>query len=106
MLDVLPGRGIDIENENEQDLLRVIGCQGCSKLSSQIFQGLGNYGGVGEDGHKVGVAEPAWDDVDVKVFQNSSAGDFAEIDADVEPFRFHDFGEGILAATSEFEEIG
>lgn len=48
------------------------------------LEGLGEDSGVAEDGHEVGVAVPARDDVEVEVAGDAGAGGFAEVDADVE----------------------
>jgi hypothetical protein len=81
-------------------------CESCSKLGCQVFQCLRDDHGIGQNRHEIGVAEPAWDDVDVEVLENSRASNFAEVDADVEAVGFHELGEGVLATASEFHQIG
>ncbi len=53
---------------------------------------------LADDGHEIGVAAPAWDDVNMQVFLNAGAGGAAKVDADVEAVGFHDGGERVLAA--------
>src|SRR3954469_18654337 len=72
---------------------------------------------VGDDGHEVGVAVPAGDDVLVEVAGNACAGAAAQVDADVEALGAHpifeelDDGGGLYAEVGElvggeFFEIG
>jgi hypothetical protein len=44
--------------------------------------------------------------VEMEVALDARAGDLAKIEADVEPLRFHDGGEGVLAATKQFHQVG
>ena len=51
---------------------------------------MGNDVDVGDDGHEVGVADPAGDDVPVEVAWEAGAGDVAEVEADIEASGIHD----------------
>ena len=61
------------------------------------MEGLGDDVDVGDDGHEVGVSDPAGDDVPVEVAGEAGTGDVAEVEADVEASGVHD-------ATHEREE--
>ena len=75
-------------------------------MGGEFLEGLGHDGGAGQDGHEVGVALPARHDMNVKVPRHPGAGDLAQVDADVEPIRFHHICERVLAAPRELEEVG
>ncbi len=68
--------------------------------------GLGDDADVGEDGHEVDVAVPAGDDVGVDMAGDSGAGDFTDVDADVEALGVHGAIEGVLAEDEEFHDFG
>jgi hypothetical protein len=80
--------------------------EGVAEEGGQLSEGLGDDGGLSEDGHEIGVAGPAWDDVDMEVIGDSGASDAAEVDADVEAVGFHDLGEGILTPAGKDHEVG
>ena len=67
---------------------------------------MGDDADVAEDGHEVDVAVPAGDDVGVDVAGDAGAGDFADVDADVEALRIHGTFEGVLAEHEEFHDFG
>ena len=54
------------------------------------LEGLGDDVDVGDDGHEVGVPNPAGDDVPVEMAWESGTGDVAEVEADVEAAGVHD----------------
>ena len=65
--------------------------QRSAQLASQLPQGLGHDRRVGQHRHEVRVALPPGDHVDMQMPQNSGAGDFSQVDADVESIGLHDF---------------
>ena len=52
-----------------------------------LRQLLGQHARLADDGHEVGVAVPARNDVEVQVIEDAGAGRLAEVDADVDAVR-------------------
>jgi len=61
---------------------------------------------VGQYRHEVRVAVPARDDVHVNVIEHACSRAPAEVEADVEAFALHGFGEELLATAGERHQFG
>src|SRR5207247_10692750 len=76
------------------------------KAGGEFFQRVGHDGRAGDQRYEIGVAVPAWHEVNVQMFNDAGAGDFAQVDADVEAVGPHDFRERVLAAAREQHQLG
>jgi hypothetical protein len=72
-----------------------------AQLGGDLVQRRWQNAGVGEDRHEVRVTIPARHDVDVQMFRDARAGDFAQVDADVEAVRLHGLRQGVDATAGE-----
>ncbi|MEY2465945.1 MAG: hypothetical protein QOD03_466, partial [Verrucomicrobiota bacterium] len=84
----------------------VSGGKRSSEFGSEFGERLRHDGGAAEDGHKVRVAVPARDDVNMQMFVNARTRAFTEVNADVEAIRIHHMGQSILASPRELHQVG
>lgn len=82
---MLTDRSEFVRNSHWRDL----GAGGFEEVVEGV-EGLGDDVDVGDDGHEVGVADPAGDDVPVEVAGETGTGDVAEVEADVEAAGVHE----------------
>ena len=66
---------------------------------------LGEDFHVGEDGHEVGVAGPAWNDVQVDVIRHTRSGNSPQVPAEVEALWAVGLGQGSETLTGEPVEL-
>ena len=78
---------------------------GGAQFGGHVAQCFRHDDRVPQDRHEVGVALPARHDVNVQVPGDAGARDFAQVDPDVEPIRFHHARERVLAAPRELQQI-
>src|SRR5947209_3800976 len=67
---------------------------------------LRNNAGLANHGHVIGIAFPAWHNMDVEMFGNTRPGGRAEVEPNVKTVRTHSVPEHLLAAHGEFAEFG
>ena len=87
----------------------------CSSQPERLENGSEPLGGhrelfrqharLADDGHEVGVAVPAWDDVHVQVVEDPGARGLAEVDAHVEAVRRIGLLDRHLGASRELDEL-
>ena len=68
-------------------------------------EGLGEHAGLADDGHEIGVAGPAGDDVGVEV-RDAAAGGGAEIETDIEGVGTDRGGEHLFAEDDLIHQVG
>ena len=80
---------------------------GCGSFEGLIRFGeiLGDDADFAGDGHEVGVALPAGNNVKMEMSWQSGAGTAAQIEADVEALRIDGFGEGLLGSGDHLHQL-